>query len=516
MATPPALVELVSAQPEVANSVLYWLCVRDDAHQEAVGLADRISIVDAAQALCALRSTCKTLARTWADAVVLAELLSGRKRPAGFTEKELGGFARQPWLPEWVDAAHGPRIPEDHASISDGLSAAAAIAARRCRADPCATSGDGATSPSSGRGEKPVKVRLAAGSYTVTSSLDLPGGVRLVGSCAVGAAVIQVVGCIGVSSAGQNSELVNLTFRARGSKASDNDAHGEPGEDRAHEWGSRHCIYIRAGNLLLQDCDISCECGCGVAIVRDRDQEPPAEPVEYPRLLRCTVHDGGDVGVYIESSSAELTDCIIKGHALSNIELLQSGSATKLRGCTVEGGDEAGLHCCEGSVATLTGCIVRNSGMAGLAAQEASNIKLCRCTIQSGWEGGVMAMGEDTAVLLDESTVSYNAEVGVETKEHGRVVLHKSVIRSNGTAGVLTRLSGKAQIDECQIFDNGLAGVEAREHGIAQLASCHLSGVKPVPQRHKTEDCLPQSLPAFLSSHDSVGSGIFGAYLLAR
>jgi len=45
-----------------------------------------------------------------------------------------------------------------------------------------------------------------------------------------------------------------------------------------------------------------------------------------------------------------------------------------------------------------------------------------------------MAMGVGTAVVLDESTVSCNAEVGVEAKEHGRVVLHQSVVRSNGTA----------------------------------------------------------------------------------
>lgn len=498
-------VELVYGQPEVANCVLYWLCVQTP--EQTRGAAARVSIPDAARALCALRATCTTLARSWPDAVVLAQLLGGGKRPADFAEKELRGFAHQPWLPEWVDAAHGPRVPEDYLSISDGLSAAAAIAAHRSNL--LATAGD-CTTAAVPEG-MPVTVRLAAGCYTITSPLDLPGCVRLVGSCAAGAAVIQVVGCVGVNSTGRDSELINLVFQARGSETSDTNVDGELGEDRAHEWDSRHCICIRTGNLLLQDCDISCECGCGVAIVGDRDQTSRTESEGCPRLLRCVIHDGGDVGVYIEGSSAELTDCAVKGHALSNVELLNSGSGTKLRGCRIEGGDEAGLHCCEGSVATLTECVIHGSGMAGLAVQEASDIKLYRCTIKGGWEGGVMAMGQNTAVVLSNCTVSNNSEVGVESKEHGLVVLHKSVVCSNGTAGVLTRLSGKAQIDECTIFQNGLAGVEAREHGTAQLTSCHLSGAKPVAQLYEAEDCLPQSLPAFLASHDSVGSGIFGA-----
>ena len=122
-----------------------------------------------------------------------------------------------------------------------------------------------------------------------------------------------------------------------------------------------------------------------------------------------------------------------------------------------------------------------------------------------------MAMGDQTTVTLDESTVGFNAEVGVEAKEHGRAVLCKSVIRSNGTDGVLARLGGAATIKGGQIFDNGLAGVEARENGVVQLLSCHLSGVIPATQLHKTEDCSPQSLPAFLASHDSVASGTYGA-----
>ena len=220
---------------------------------------------------------------------------------------------------------------------------------------------------------------------------------------------------------------------------------------------------------------------------------------------------GGDVGVYIQGTSATLIDCTVKDHSLSNVELLRSGPEMQLRGCKIEGGHEAGLHCCEASSAVLTDCHIFSSGMAGLAAQEAAKINLHRCTIRSGWEGGVMAMGKDTAVELQECIISFNTEVGIEAKQQACICLKKSTVRSNGTAGVLSRLEGQVHIDKCRGSDNGLAGVEVREKGIAQVNDSVLYGKSPksAPQQND-KDCSPQSLPAFLTSHDSVGAGLFG------
>ena len=170
--------------------------------------------------------------------------------------------------------------------------------------------------------------------------------------------------------------------------------------------GACHCIQICAGNLLVQDCDISCADGCGVLIMQLREGEVFGfRNSDPPRLLRCRVHDGGDVGVCIESAMAVLTDCVIRGHTMSNIELLQSSSGTILTGCKIEGGDQAGLHCCERSLAEMTDCQIFGSGMAGLAASEGAAVRMCRCTIREGWEGGVMATGEGTRVTLDDCTV---------------------------------------------------------------------------------------------------------------
>lgn len=529
--------QLVSATPvmsltdllasDVGGTVLCWICLEDGS----------VSVRSAALALCALRQTCSSLANEWHDADVLGKLLSGTSRPRDFPAEQIGGFARQPWLLEWVDAALGPRVPEDHATIAAGLDAAAAIVAARTEVAQLRSS---SKCWAAGHDRVGATVRVAAGHYVITSALDLPDGVRLVGSCAAGDAVIEVVGCVGVNSASWNSELVNLTFRTGSADLGDcnsgllqerqdaeiaapqfeddaagRDPAGGDDSDNVHEWDSCHCVYIRAGNLLVQDCDITCTNGCGVAIVCDREaagNKLACKPADAACLLRCVVHDGGDVGVYIQGVSATLVDCTVKNHNLSNIELLRSGPEMQLQGCKIEGGDQAGLHCCEGSIATLTDCHIFSSGMAGLAAQEAAKINLHRCTIRGGWEGGVMAMGKSTAVMLAECTVSCNTEVGIETKAHACITLTKSTVRSNGTAGILSRLEGRIQIEECQISDNGLAGIEAREMGFAQVNHSVLCGKSPKSAAQPSDDdCSRQSLPAFLASHDSVGAGLFGA-----
>ena len=75
--------------------------------------------------VCALRATCTALARGWDDARVLAELLSGRRRPADFGLGELRGTGRFLRLLDLIDAAHGPRVPQDYNTIPEAVRHAA-------------------------------------------------------------------------------------------------------------------------------------------------------------------------------------------------------------------------------------------------------------------------------------------------------------------------------------------------------------------------------------------------------
>lgn len=347
------LVELVCAQPDVASGVLYWLCVRTQHQGSTSRSVARVSLSAGARAVCALRSTCTALARRWADARVLAELLSGRQRPADFAAGVLRGTERHLRLLELIDAAHGPRVPQDYATIGEAL----AHAARRIRsyrrwADRIQPNG-----------REMLTVQLAAGTYTLTEPLALPDNVRLMGRCAAGAAIVRVVGCVGFTSAGIGAQLVNITVRSS-SRDDDGEGGGAAGWPRDADARPGHAVWIRGGDLLVQDCTISCAIGNGVVIgargASFRGQGSTQALCEahgrLPRLLRCAIeapvlsrpaevggHDGVAAGVCVEVMAAEIIDCVFRGN-FNQLELGYSKAGTLVHGCRMEGARENGVY----------------------------------------------------------------------------------------------------------------------------------------------------------------------------
>ena len=354
-----------------------------------------------------------------------ADLLRGVRRPADLTRGEIASIQRPYALLERIDAAHGPRVPEDCKTLAAALRAAAR---QRFK--------NGGT----------VTIRVGSGTHQVTTPLRLSDGVRLVGSCPAGAAVVEVIGCIGIRTAALGAALVNLRIFSAVALAADDgdsddgggddDSGGESGDDEddggvpeaghpgdaplgegaldqdGEEVGLGHGddghiaegeelfdgIQICGGDLLIQDCDISFAGGAGVVVRRAEGSEQgehwhPFDSERPPRLLRCSIHDGGDTGVFIADSCCELIECAIAAHQLSNLEMKNCSPGTLLRHCTIEHGEEAGLHIYDGGAPIIESCAIRGNCMAGVAVRDGSNPVLRRCVIEGGWEGGVMAMG---------------------------------------------------------------------------------------------------------------------------
>ena len=112
-----------------------------------------------------------------------------------------------------------------------------------------------------------------------------------------------------------------------------------------------------------------------------------------------------ETGLFIAESCCEVTDCTISGHQLSNVELKGCLPGTLLRRCTIDGGEEAGVHCYDGGAPTLQHCIVRGNAMAGVAARDGSRPRLHDCVLEGGFEGGVLAMGAGTRPRLRDCIV---------------------------------------------------------------------------------------------------------------
>jgi hypothetical protein len=507
----PWLLELVTSTPELACTVLLAL-VDPRAVPDPLG---GCPLRDGARALHSLRCSCVLLWRCRA-ACTLAELLRGTRRPFELAPEELARLGAPPHeVLERIDAAHGPRVPEDFRTLGDALRDAEV---RQGLSEQCGVAV-----------RRPHTIRVGPGTHRVSTTLELCDGVHLVGGCPAGQAVVEVAGCVGLRSGARGSALVNLRIRSAppppptppsptaaldaysGGGGGGDGGVGQRGweeeeeeEEQAQAQGvaaeeemepffldedsdfPHDGIHICGGDLQICDCDISFAAGAGVVVrplaggaeevggqeeggQQGSHRRPgggerhPFDSASPPRLLRTRVHDGGDTGVFVADSCCQLIECTVAAHQLSNIEIKGCLPGTVLRGCCIEGGEEAGLHIYDGGAALIEHTSVRGSGMAGVAVRDGSCPRLRHCVLEHGYEGGCMAMGEDTLVDLTDCVVRCNAETGAEAKDGARLTLRRCALIGNGTTGLLCRHHARVELGGCVLARNGLAAVEVRE-----------------------------------------------------
>ena len=402
---PGHLANLLAALPDVASNILYWLCATSllttwslcCSRPGATKPAPRgafLSLPASARSLCALRCTCRAFS-DWQETIVLSELIRGQRRPA---DASLGGIGvvREGGesLASLIDAKLGPRVPEDFGTIEAAL----------------------AELERKNGGKWPSSLRIAAGSFTVTSPIAIPSQLSLVGS-RTAETILDVRGCVGITSAGVGASLRHLTICSSAGSI------GEYGPDGWWSDGDAqpgHSVWIRGGDLLLEDCRISCAIGNGVVIgARGATFDSSGQPApdRPPRLLRCTVesatasgrllrptevggHDGVAAGVCIECSAAELIDCVFRGN-FNQVELGYAQRGTLLRNCRMEGAKENGVYSYDESIAQIEGCQI-NGGTECVRACDGSKLTLVDCWLGGFSSVGISAQDEGTVVVVGE------------------------------------------------------------------------------------------------------------------
>lgn len=173
-----------------------------------------------------------------------------------------------------------------------------------------------------------------------------------------------------------------------------------------------HAVWIRGGDLLVQDCTISCAIGNAVVIgargAPFRGQGSTQALCEahgrLPRLVNCRIespvvsqpaevggHEGVAAGVCVEVMAAEIVSCSFHGN-FNQIELGYSKPGTLIHGCHLDGAQENGVYsydeaqariictairggrecvrCCEGSRLVLEECSLEGFSSSGVSAQD--------------------------------------------------------------------------------------------------------------------------------------------------
>lgn len=379
-----------------------------------------------ARAVCALRSTCTALARGWNDARVLAELLSGRRRPADYGVDELRGTSRFLRLLDLIDAAHGPRVPQDYATVAEAVR----HAGRRIR-------GYRHAQPN---GREMLTVQLAAGAHALTAPVALPDNVRVMGRCPPGAAVVHVIGCVGFTSAGIGAQLVNITIRST-SSGTTNPASGENRPPVDPDARPGHAVWIRGGDLLVKDCVISCAIGNAVVIgargATFRGQGSTQALCEahgrLPRLVDCRIeaplvsqpaevggYDGVAAGVCVEVMAAEIVNCSFYGN-FNQIELGYSKPGTLIYGCHLEGAQENGVYSYDEAQALIM-CSTIRGGKECVRCCEGSRLVLEDCSLDESSSVGISAQDQGSVIELRDSNTSIQVDgASIECTDEARI-----------------------------------------------------------------------------------------------
>eukprot|EP01043_Picozoa_sp_COSAG02_P012512 COSAG02_NODE_483_length_21396_cov_20.544801_2_plen_640_part_00 len=474
----PGLVELVCAQPDVASSVLYWLCVRTHHQGSRSRSVTRVSVGASARAVCALLSTCTALARGWDDAHVLAELLSGRRRPADYNAGELRGTELFLRLLDLIDAAHGPRVPQDFGTVAEAVR----HAARRIR-------GYRHAQPN---GRELLTVQLAAGTHLLDAPVALPDNVRVMGRCPPGAAVVHVVGCVGFTSAGIGAQLVNLTIRSTSGTSPSSSDNSIPVDPDARPG---HAVWIRGGDLLVKDCVISCAIGNAVVIgargAPFRGQGSTQALCEahgrLPRLVDCRIeapivsqpaevggYEGVAAGVCVEVMAAEIIDCSFYGN-FNQIELGYSKPGTLIHGCRLEGAQENGVYSYDEAQARII-CSTIRGGRECVRCCEGSRLVVEECSLDGSSTACISAQGQGSVIELRDSNMKA-AGASIEYTDGARVFLN----------GVLLAPANRATLTlSCSANDN--IETETHEASVNQSGTELLASSSTVNGRRSASD----------------------------
>ena len=127
-----------------------------------------------------------------------------------------------------------------------------------------------------------------------------------------------------------------------------------------------------------------------------------------PRIENCTIENNGDDGLYCQSSSSsELIGCTIKQNQGDGIRL--SSSEPSVRDCIISF-NERGIYCSSVSSAQFTGCTISDNSDYGLYLSNSSPV-LMNCVIAYNQNYGVNC--STSSPLISNCTIIGNKDRGV-------------------------------------------------------------------------------------------------------
>jgi parallel beta-helix repeat protein len=136
-------------------------------------------------------------------------------------------------------------------------------------------------------------------------------------------------------------------------------------------------VEIVHGHLILEECRITSESPwCVVAI---------HEPTANPQLLRCLVHGGHDVAIYVYGRArGRLHECTVRDSGTGVV--VSEGSHVIVQDCLVEGMRDAGVQFYKKGRGVVEGCTISHNNGHGIDIDQSAGpiIRACRINRNGG------------------------------------------------------------------------------------------------------------------------------------
>lgn len=223
-------------------------------------------------------------------------------------------------------------------------------------------------------------------------------------------------------------------------------------------------VDIPQGQLVLEDCDISCDSLSCVAI-----HGSTANPV----TRRCKIHSGKEVGILVyENAQGTVEDCDIFGNTYAGVEIKQ-GSNPVIRQCQIHDGKGGGIFVYENGQGTVEDCDIFGNAYAGVEIKQGSSPVIRRCKIHSGKTSGIF-VHENSQGMVEDCDIFGNALAGVAISAGGNPVIRQCKIHDGKEGGLRVSENGQGTVENCEIFGNGLSGVIILQRGNPVIRQCQI------------------------------------------
>lgn len=225
-------------------------------------------------------------------------------------------------------------------------------------------------------------------------------------------------------------------------------------------------VAVLEGNLILEDCKITCESFAGVALYGVSAS---------CTIRRCTISECGLNGVLAGGgASAVLEDCEVASNRFAGIRVEGEAKAT-VRRVNVRDGASGGVLVLDKASVSLEDCFIYGNELSGLEVRESGNALVTSSRIQHNKGPGAHIHDKGNATLND-CDISHNSGGGVSVFRNSSVELTKCKIHEIPRNGVEVCENSTAVLESCSIFANTGCGVITTTGSTLTMRGCETKG----------------------------------------